>query len=145
MNSLKHLDRGALSDALDHSGQRTTPQRETVFSVLLDQRDHPTADEVYTRTKSRMPTISMATVYNCLETLVSCGLVKQVNIEREPTRYCPNLAPHAHFHCRDTGRVYDVPVPPDMMHELAEVLPGEYRADSVELVFRGHLAKGKTK
>jgi len=24
-------------------------------------------------------------------------------------------------------------------------LPGEYEADSVELVFRGHLAKGKTK
>jgi Fur family transcriptional regulator, peroxide stress response regulator len=145
MNSLKQMDRGALSDALDNSGQRTTPQRETVFSVLLDQRDHPTADEVYARTKSRMPTISMATVYNCLETLVSCGLVKQVNIEREPTRYCPNLSPHAHFHCRETGRVYDVPVPSGMMQELAGVLPGEYEADSVELVFRGHLAKGKTK
>jgi len=145
MNSLKQTDRGALSDALDHSGQRTTPQRETVFSVLLDQRDHPTADEVYARTKSRMPTISIATVYNCLETLVSCGLVKQVNIEREPTRYCPNLSPHAHFHCRETGRVYDVPVPSGMMQELAGVLPGEYEADSVELVFRGHLAKGKTK
>jgi len=145
MNSLKQTDRGALSDALDHSGQRTTPQRETVFSVLLNQRDHPTADEVYARTKSQMPTISMATVYNCLETLVSCGLVKQVNIEREPTRYCPNLSPHAHFHCRETGRVYDVPVPSGMMQELAGVLPGEYEADSVELVFRGHLAKGKTK
>ena len=144
MNSLKQMDRGALSDALDHSGQRTTPQRETVFSVLLNQRDHPTADEVYARTKSQMPTISMATVYN-LETLVSCGLVKQVNIEREPTRYCPNLSPHAHFHCRETGRVYDVPVPSAMMQELAGVLPGEYEADSVELVFRGHLAKGKTK
>jgi hypothetical protein len=24
-------------------------------------------------------------------------------------------------------------------------LPGEYEADSVELVFRGHLSKGKTK
>ena len=145
MNSLKQIDRGALSDALDHAGQRTTPQRETVFSVLLNQRDHPTADEVYARTKSQMPTISMATVYNCLETLVSCGLVKQVNIEREPTRYCPNLSPHAHFHCRETGRVYDVPVPSGMMQELAGVLPGEYEADSVELVFRGHLAKGKTK
>jgi Fur family peroxide stress response transcriptional regulator len=145
MNSLKQIDRGALSDALDHSGQRTTPQRETVFSVLLNQRDHPTADEVYARTKSQMPTISMATVYNCLETLVSCGLVKQVNIEREPTRYCPNLSPHAHFHCRETGRVYDVPVPSGMMQELAGVLPEEYEADSVELVFRGHLAKGKTK
>lgn len=145
MHSLKQVDLGALSDALDHSGQRTTPQRETVFSVLLDERDHPTADEVYTRTKSRMPSISMATVYNCLETLVSCGLVKQVNIEREPTRYCPNLAPHAHFHCRDTGRVYDVPVPEVMMKDLAKVLPGEYLADSVELVFRGHLSKGKSK
>ena len=145
MNSLKQMARGALSDALDHSGQRTTPQRETVFSVLLNQRDHPTADEVYARTKSQMPTISMATVYNCLETLVSCGLVKQVNIEREPTRYCPNLSPHAHFHCRETGRVYDVPVPSGMMQELAGVLPGEYEADSVELVFRGHLSKGKTK
>jgi hypothetical protein len=32
-----------------------------------------------------------------------------------------------------------------MMQELAGVLPGEYAADSVELVFRGHLSKGKTK
>lgn len=145
MKTLKQMDRGTLSDALDHAGQRTTPQREMVFSVLLDERNHPTADEVYTRTKSRMPTISMATVYNCLEALVTCGLVKQVNIEREPTRYCPNLSPHAHFHCRETGRVYDVPVPDGMMKDLVKVLPGNYSADSVELVFRGHLGKGKTK
>jgi Fur family peroxide stress response transcriptional regulator len=145
MKTLKQMDRGALSDALDNAGQRTTPQREMVFSILLDERNHPTADEVYTRTKSRMPTISMATVYNCLEALVTCGLVKQVNIEREPTRYCPNLSPHAHFHCRETGRVYDVPVPEGMMKDLVKVLPGNYSADSVELVFRGHLEKGKTK
>ena len=145
MKTLKQMDRGTLSDALDHAGQRTTPQREMVFSILLDERNHPTADEVYTRTKSRMPTISMATVYNCLEALVTCGLVKQVNIEREPTRYCPNLSPHAHFHCRETGRVYDVPVPEGMMKDLVKVLPGNYSADSVELVFRGHLEKGKTK
>lgn len=143
MKTLKEMDRGTLTEALDHAGQRTTPQREMVFSVLLDERNHPTADEVYTRTKTRMPTISMATVYNCLEALVTCGLVKQVNIEREPTRYCPNLSPHAHFHCRETGRVYDVPVPEGMMKDLAKVLPGKYSADSVELVFRGHLAKGK--
>jgi Fur family peroxide stress response transcriptional regulator len=142
MKLLGQEDKETLATALDHAGQRPTPQRETVFGVLLDQRDHPTADEVYARTKSRMPTISMATVYNCLETLVSSGLVKQVNIEREPTRYCPNLAPHAHFHCRDTGRVYDVPVPAGTMEKLTDVLPGKYQADSVELVFRGHLSKG---
>ena len=145
MRNLGQEDKANLTTALDHAGQRATPQRETVFGVLLGQRDHPTADEVYARTKSRLPTISMATVYNCLEALVSSGLVKQVNIEREPTRYCPNLAPHAHFHCRETGRVYDVPVPDRMMKDLATVLPEKYSADSVELVFRGHLLKGKNK
>jgi hypothetical protein len=39
--------------------------------------------------------------------------------------------------------VYDVPVPEGMMKDLAKVLPGKYSADSVELVFRGHLANGK--
>ena len=74
-----------LDHALEHSGQRSTKQREHIFSVILEKRDHPTADEVYARAKGEMPTISLATVYNCLETLVESGLVKQVNFEREPT------------------------------------------------------------
>ncbi|HAV12834.1 MAG TPA: transcriptional repressor, partial [Opitutae bacterium] len=86
-----------LDKALEHSGQRSTKQREHIFSVLLEKRDHPTADEVYARAKSDMPTISLATVYNCLETLVETSLIRQVNFEREPTRYCPNLTQHAHF------------------------------------------------
>ena len=45
------------------SGLRATPQREHVYSVLLNKRDHPTADEVFARVKAKMPTISLATVY----------------------------------------------------------------------------------
>ena len=75
-----------LDSALEHSGQRSTKQREHVFAVILEKRDHPTADEIYARSRVEMPTISLATVYNCLETLVDSGLVRPVNFEREPTR-----------------------------------------------------------
>ena len=52
-------------------GLRMTKQRKVVYGVLIDEkRDHPTASEVFTRAQNRMPSISLATVYNCLETLV---------------------------------------------------------------------------
>jgi Fur family peroxide stress response transcriptional regulator len=59
-----------------------------------------------------LPTISLATVYNCLEALVQCNLIRQVNFDRGPTRYCPNLHPHAHFHDEVTGSTYDIDLPP---------------------------------
>lgn len=76
-----------LSEKLEQSGLRATRQRELIFGVLQEQRDHPTADEVFVRAKAEMPSISLATVYNCLETLAQCNLVKQVNFDRGPTRY----------------------------------------------------------
>src|SRR5450432_1597409 len=97
----------ALNQRLSDSGLRATPQRELIYNVLLKKRDHPTAEEVFARVKAEMPTISLATVYNCLETLVQCNLVRQVNHERGPTRYCPNLEPHAHFYDEHTGSTHD--------------------------------------
>ncbi|MBL9209725.1 MAG: transcriptional repressor [Opitutaceae bacterium] len=127
----------ALSQRLADSGLRSTPQREVVYTVLLKKRDHPTADEVYARVKSELPTISLATVYNCLETLVQCDLVRAVNFERGPTRYCPNLRPHAHFHDESTGRTHDIDLPPTVLTELNRILPQGFDAKSIEITFRG--------
>ena len=127
----------ALSQRLADSGLRSTPQREVVYSVLLTKRDHPTADEVYARVKAELPTISLATVYNCLETLVQCDLVRAVNFERGPTRYCPNLRPHAHFHDEQTGRTHDIDLPPAVLENLNGLLPHGFDAKSVEIMFRG--------
>ena len=68
-----------LDDALERSGQRSTKQREHIFALLLEKRDHPTADEIYARAREGMPSISLATVYNCLETLTDTSLIRQVN------------------------------------------------------------------
>lgn len=87
-----------------------TDQRRAVYDVLMGKRDHPTAVEVFTRVRDRVPSISLATVYNCLETLADCGLAKTVIDERGPARYCPNLDEHAHFFCQSCGGVSDIPL-----------------------------------
>ena len=127
----------ALAQKLADSGLRNTPQRELVYAVLVKKRDHPTADEVYARVKAELPTISLATVYNCLEALVQCSLVRQVNFERGPTRYCPNLHPHAHFHDEATGSTYDIDLPAGLLEQLKYQLPAGYAAADVEITFRG--------
>ena len=127
-----------LEDALERSGLRATKQREQIFSVLLDKRDHPTAEEIYARARSEMPSISLATVYNCLETLTESGLIRAVNFEREPTRYCPNLTQHAHFYCKATGEVIDIELNENILSELKAALPQGYRAAHIDIAFTGH-------
>ena len=97
-----------IAQQLVANGIRLTKQREEVFGILLQKRDHPTATEVFLRAKKHMPSISLATIYNCLEALVDCGLVKQVNLDRAPTRFCANLREHSHFYCEGCGSISDV-------------------------------------
>lgn len=97
-----------MEDALRGPGFRMTRQRKVVYDVIVESRDHPTATEVFLRAKERMQGISLATVYNCLETLNEAGIVKQVHVDRSASRYCPNLRDHAHFYCRECGRVEDI-------------------------------------
>lgn len=127
----------ALCAKLADNGLRATRQREVVYRVILGKRDHPTAEDIFSRVKARLPGISLATVYNCLETLVQCGLLRQVNFERESTRYCPNLSEHAHFHDESTGRIHDIELPPETTLRLRHLLPSGFEAASVELSFRG--------
>ena len=89
------------------------------------------------RVKGRMPSISLATVYNCLETLSDCGLVKSVNHDREPSRYCPNLNEHAHFFCTECGTVTDIPLRSKKRpHEVWDV-PADVTIEQSEVAFRG--------
>jgi Fur family peroxide stress response transcriptional regulator len=102
---LKISDIGSVPGLADF---RMTPQRRQVYEVLQSRRDHPSASDVYHQVKDVMPTISLATVYNCLEAMTRSGAVKQVNLDREPSRYCANQTDHAHFYCQSCGQVSDV-------------------------------------
>ena len=123
-----------ITERLATSGLRLTPQREHVYNVLIEERDHPTAEQVFLRAKTDMPDISIATVYNCLDALVKCGLVKQVNLDRGATRFCPNMHEHCHFYCESCGGVYDI----DLTRARPEIpMPRGFKATQLELSIRG--------
>lgn len=129
--------RQSLETALARRGLKATRQREAVYAVLLDRPDHPTADEVCARARAEAPGISLATVYNCLETLVECGLIKRLSYERQPGRYCPNHGEHAHFLDEESGRVFDIDLPRAFARTLTRILPRGFEARQIRLSFSG--------
>ncbi len=135
--SSKKTTQPAYEETISHNGHRLTPQRREVYNVLLDDRDHPTATDVFIRAKKRIPAISLATVYNCLETLVECGLAKQVNVEREATRYCPNLSEHGHFVCESCGIVSDIPTTKGGAITQFLKIPSGFNVTHSEITLRG--------
>lgn len=116
---------------------RMTRQRKVVYDVLMAERDHPTASEVFLRAKHVMPGISLATVYNCLETMTHAGLVKQVNVDREASRYCPNLRPHAHFYCSECQEISDVDLHLSASTATPWSLPEGAKIDHLEVSMKG--------
>jgi len=122
-----------LTTRLTTGGFRFTPQREHVYAVLLQKRDHPTAEEVFIRAKRDLPDISMATVYNCLDALVQCGLARQVTVDRGATRFCPNMREHCHFYCDNCQSVFDIELPP----EAGLKLPKGFRAQRYDITIHG--------
>jgi Fur family peroxide stress response transcriptional regulator len=136
----------SLQEHLEKSGLRMTAQRQHVYAVLLEKRDHPTAEEVFIRAKKGMPEISMATVYNCLDALVNCGLVRQVNQDRSATRYCSNMRKHHHFYCDECGGAYDIDLVPTA-RPVEVPVPKGFRPSLFEVNVRGLCpdCAGKTK
>jgi Fur family peroxide stress response transcriptional regulator len=63
-----------------------TKQRQLVFEVVHNSCEHLTAEQVFNLAKEQMPTIVMATVYNNLNALTDCGLLRRVSIHGEPDR-----------------------------------------------------------
>ncbi|HEX3800603.1 MAG TPA: Fur family transcriptional regulator [Verrucomicrobiae bacterium] len=124
------------NERLATSGFRFTPQRQQVYNVLLEQRDHPTVEDVFIRAKHTMPDISMATVYNCLDALVKCGLVRHVNLERSATRYCPNMKEHCHFYCDECAGIYDVDFSADGERAGLQI-PDGFKVKQTEVSLRG--------
>jgi Fur family peroxide stress response transcriptional regulator len=92
-------------------GVRVTAQRLAVYRTLAEDPGHPTADAIYRRLRGAMPSLSPATVYRVLESLVRDGLLRRVSTTGGAGRFDANLTPHQHLICRVCGRMTDVHAP----------------------------------
>lgn len=86
---------------------RITPQRRAVLAYLINSHHHPTAEEIYTSMLREYPGMSLATVYNNLNTFVREGLVREMKFSGVTSRY--DFMGHTHYHiiCENCGKVVD--------------------------------------
>ena len=89
-------------------GLRATRQRVALLRLLRRARSHPTAAELHRNLLEGHPNVSLKTVYDILDSLVSAGLASCVTDGGEPYRYEAQNAPHYHARCRVCGRLYDL-------------------------------------
>ena len=87
---------------------KMTPQRAAIIGYLKENTSHPSADDIYMAVRTNHPMMSLATVYNTLETLRSTGAVVELSLDRRKKRYDPVTAPHAHLVCTACGKVEDI-------------------------------------
>lgn len=97
-----------LTAAFKPRNLKLTPQRIAVYNLLKDTKSHPSAETIYEEIKKSFPTMSLATVYKSLRTLVDVGLVQELNVGEGNFRYDANALPHPHIICLKCGRVDDI-------------------------------------
>jgi Fur family peroxide stress response transcriptional regulator len=109
-----------LRRALDQAGWRFTRQRAAVFDYLRSVDSHPTAEEVYSAVRRRIPRISLATVYKALDALVDSRLAAKISSADGPARYDCRHDHHYHLRCTKTGKIRDLDTPfdPDLLYKL---------------------------
>lgn len=83
-------------------------QRTAVMDYLMNNKTHPTIDEIYSALSPFMPTLSKTTIYNTLNLFVEKGAVLQLAIDEKNARYDADVSNHAHFMCKSCGKVYDL-------------------------------------
>jgi Fur family peroxide stress response transcriptional regulator len=89
---------------------RLTPQRQAICELLAASRQHPTASAIYEQLKPRFSSLSLATVYNTLETLVRLGALNSLGQAGDgAVHYDADLEPHVNLACISCSRIIDLP------------------------------------
>lgn len=97
-----------ISAILKEKNLKLTPQRIAVYKYLLSTKEHPSAETIYNNIHEDYPTMSLATVYKTLKTLVSVNLISELNVGENNFRYDGNPSTHYHIQCTCCGSVDDI-------------------------------------
>ncbi len=88
-------------------GFRATPQRIAIAQIVLNSKDHPTAEQLYQAVKKKYPTLSSATMYQTLHLLAEIGLLQELGFSDRGSRYDPDTSPHINIVCKNCGKIQD--------------------------------------
>ena len=93
--------------ALKHS-LAVTHQRQVIYEAVVASHGHHSPESVYAAVRRRIPSISLATVYNNLRLFIESGLLREVTPHAATLRVDGNLEPHHHLVCSHCKSVQDI-------------------------------------
>lgn len=126
-------NKSVLLKRLTDAGIRPSMQRLEILEYISSCKTHPTADEIYSFIHQNNPTLSRTTVFSTVKLLAEKGLVNDINISPDSTRYdSAQSTPHAHFICRDCRKIIDLPFDMSVL-----TVPADFLCDNVNVYFKG--------
>ena len=119
-------------------GLRPTRQRLDICEVLFDRKEtfHFTIDDIRKILKTKQHTkISIATIYNTINSFKHKGYIKEISLNSEKTYFDTNVTNHHHFYNVTTNELIDFHDSDVEQLKLRKNLPGK-KIKSIEVLVK---------
>lgn len=92
---------------LQANGLKATPQRIAVYKTLK-MLGHASADMIYQKVIELYPTLTVATIYNILESFVNAGIINRLSSSNMKMFFDVNTYPHCHLYSSTSNTYMDL-------------------------------------